>query len=449
MALTSRTQSKLEDCLVSRRLRLVSGRPSSSSETLSLECLDCGASREMSVKSLLYKSEKSCRNCTGTSRVWTNEEAVDLMTRAGAAPKETFPGISRPWRCKCLRCDRIVCPTFSNVYRIRTDPCRYCAAESRGRNRRMRIAVEAEALMLEVGLIPIAEFPGVARPWRCKCRDCGHTVSPQFRHVKRGHRCRYCSNNLNGNRRTKVHPLDARRNMLAAGLTPLERYPGSTHKWKCQCQGCKAVLRVSYSSIQQGGGGCKACAAKKQGSKRKSVNSRRAEELMLYVGLLPLESYPGALRSWRCRCLRCGRTVTPRFTAVDQGSGGCRYCAARGFHRDKPAILYLVQSSSLFAVKIGVTGVDGSLLRKNRVRQHGEEGWTLVSQWHVDQGAVAEDIESEVLNWWRGEIGAPAAVSKLEMPQGGWTETASLLFVDVEDTLDFVKRRIADRTSGS
>ena len=366
------------------------------------------------------------------------------MIKAGATPEVKFPGTNRPWKCKCIRCGNDVFPTLGNVYRLGTNPCRFCASKVRGRNRRDIIAVTAYAFMVEVGLVPLKEFPGVAKPWKCKCRDCGKSTTPQFRHVRNGHRCRYCTNTLRGDRRTAVGADDARRRMLKAGLTPLERYPGSLRKWKCECRICKEIVRVPHSQIQQGGGGCKVCASRKAGMKRKSANSKRAEEVMLRAGLIPLEGYPGALTNWRCRCSRCGRIVAPRYTAVDQGSGGCRFCAASGFHRDRPGILYLMKSTEFFALKIGITGDDGTLLRKNRVKQHGDAGWELVAKWHVKQGSDAEDIESIVLAWWRVELAAPAAVSKSDMPQGGWTETASLLFVTVDDTINYVKSRIHD-----
>jgi hypothetical protein len=50
------------------------------------------------------------------------------------------------------------------------------------------------------------------------------------------------------------------------------------------------------------------------------------------------------------------------------------------------------------------------------------------------KGEVAADIECDVLDWWRNELDAPDAVVPDDMPQGGWTETTSLVLVDLDDT---------------
>jgi hypothetical protein len=47
---------------------------------------------------------------------------------------------------------------------------------------------------------------------------------------------------------------------------------------------------------------------------------------MIEHGLEPLEPYPGAGRQWRCRCLRCGAEVAPRYSNIQQGWGGCPAC---------------------------------------------------------------------------------------------------------------------------
>ena len=55
--------------------------------------------------------------------------------------------------------------------------------------------------------------------------------------------------------------------------------------------------------------------------------------------------------------------------------------------------------------------------------------------WDVATGVQAINIEQSILRWWRDDLGAPYALTKDDMPQGGRTETASLLWVDIDDTL--------------
>jgi hypothetical protein len=57
------------------------------------------------------------------------------------------------------------------------------------------------------------------------------------------------------------------------------------------------------------------------------VDPIEAEGVMLAAGFEPLTPYPGSLRPWDCRCLKCGRKSTPAYSAVRYMGTGCRYCA--------------------------------------------------------------------------------------------------------------------------
>lgn len=62
-----------------------------------------------------------------------------------------------------------------------------------------------------------------------------------------------------------------------------------------------------------------------------------ADEMTL-KGVIPLESYPGSNKPWKCQCVACGAIVHPRFyTVVKSGKGGCNFCAKKnaGIERSK------------------------------------------------------------------------------------------------------------------
>ena len=101
--------------------------------------------------------------------------------------------------------------------------------------------------------------------------------------------------------------------------------------------------------------------------------------------------------------------------------------------------MYLLTHSQFFAVKVGVTT---SKSRTNRVDQHLKFGWQLVEQWPLAVGNDARDVEQAMLSWWRKDLGACAAVAKTDMPQGGWSETASLLWVDVAETAERIQAEV-------
>ena len=95
-----------------------------------------------------------------------------------------------------------------------------------------------------------------------------------------------------------------------------------------------------------------------------AINPEAAVSLMREAGLEPLEQYPGSLRQWTCRCNKCGRTVQPCYSTIQRGSGGCRWCRNSGFKSAENAIVYLITHPGHSAAKIGITDADGSRLKK-------------------------------------------------------------------------------------
>lgn len=58
-----------------------------------------------------------------------------------------------------------------------------------------------------------------------------------------------------------------------------------------------------------------------------AVEPDEAVEVMRGAGLAPLIPYPGAQKPWRCKCLECGAEVTPQYANVRLGQNGCKWCA--------------------------------------------------------------------------------------------------------------------------
>jgi hypothetical protein len=108
--------------------------------------------------------------------------------------------------------------------------------------------------------------------------------------------------------------------MRAAGVEPIELYPNSQSPWRCRCLlACGHEVTPQLGNVRAGHAACGYCAGTK-------VDPVAAEAVMHAVGFIPLETYPGSGRPWRCRCDRCGNEVSPRYAAVASGAA-CRYCA--------------------------------------------------------------------------------------------------------------------------
>jgi hypothetical protein len=65
----------------------------------------------------------------------------------------------------------------------------------------------------------------------------------------------------------------------------------------------------------------------------------------------------------------------------------------------------------------------------------GREGWQILAVFQVSARAAIA-IETDVLRWWRGELGLPSFLRRDQMPQGGWTETVAVAGVDLAATGD-------------
>ncbi|MET9878609.1 GIY-YIG nuclease family protein [Actinacidiphila glaucinigra] len=133
-----------------------------------------------------------------------------------------------------------------------------------------------------------------------------------------------------------MDPEEAADLMRAAGLEPLEPYPGTDTPWRCRCTVCGTIGSPTHGSIKRQQGGCQPCGRAKAGVgisaawKRRMAEPRRdqqeASDYVNTVGLEPLEPYPGPSTLWRCRHDRCRREVTIRLANLRRGLRACPYC---------------------------------------------------------------------------------------------------------------------------
>jgi recombinational DNA repair protein (RecF pathway) len=233
------------------------------------------------------------------------------MIKAGAEPLVPFPGTSKPWKCRCLKCKKEITPTLGNIKNNGTKPCAYCSKKKVHPD-------DAVKLMRDAGLEPLEPYPGSNAKWKCKHLKCGEIVYPMHSWIVAGQggcqKCGYVESGLKG----RVSEKLAIQVMKKAGLTPLTPYDGAGKPWKSRCSRCKQISSPTYSSIKSGTG-CGVCAGK-------IVTEELAVKVMKKAKLRPLVPYPGSSKNWKCECLKCGKIVHPNYGDVNQGDGGCKYC---------------------------------------------------------------------------------------------------------------------------
>jgi hypothetical protein len=290
---------------------------------------------------------------------------------------------------------------------------------------RLNSAEAAAALAVERDLEPLEPYPGATFPWRCRCLRCGAEAAPTYHSLKVAGGCRNCGHVVRAAKQRGPAGV-AVADLQAAGFDPLDEFPGVMNPWRCQCRSCGKTVLKSLNDIRSGVTGCRWCL-------RLVVDPAVAVKVMQDAGLEPLVDYPGSGTPWSCRCLRCLRTVSPRYSSVAGAQGGCRWCAKYGFKASEEAIVYLIEHREHGAVKVGIADTKGSRLRK-----HGQRGWQVLAVVQVP-GERAMAIEKNILGWWRLDLCLPPFLSKTEMSQLGWTETVDADAIDVLATIERIR----------
>lgn len=215
--------------------------------------------------------------------------------------------------------------------------------------------------MRQAGLEPLDVYPGSAQPWRCRCTICQRTVTPTHHGVQRGQGgCVYCAGKT-------VDLGEAAEVMRAAGLEPLETYPGADTVWLCRCDECGSEVSPTYGSVRDGHG-CRYCAAQHRGYRRR-LDHEVAVEIMRAAELEPLEDYRTAIDPWRCQCSRCHTVLVSLSYNKLQSGRGCPVCrqSVFGFDRTGPGVVYVLEhyvlaalnSASLAWVSSGSASISG------------------------------------------------------------------------------------------
>jgi hypothetical protein len=279
--------------------------------------------------------------------------------------------------------------------------------------------------MKQAGFEPQNKYQNASSKWKVTHLSCGRTIYITYDSVRSGHGCKYCAGLF-------IDAKDAELIMETAGFKPLAKYPGAKRGWLSRCLTCNRKVSPHFSSVKNLGGGCEYCTGHK-------VDARDAVRAMKDNNLKPLESYESASKPWKCECLKCHRKVTPSYSSIKNGQGGCRFCADWGIDYTAPGFLYLMTNTELGAHKIGIGGTRRSRTR-DRIKQHEKHGWTLYEKLDFVTADEAFLLEQEILGWLRKELNLPVHLNVELMPQGGYSETVNAEEIDLSSIWAQVKR---------
>lgn len=227
-------------------------------------CLSCGTIGAPRLSAVGPGRQGPCKPCgrlRANAKTRTDPAvAATVMRSAGFEPVEDYPGSVAPWRCRCLICRNDVVTTYSAVKNGAR--CRFCAATAPNPVL-VRRAEAAVSEMRAAGLEPLVDYPGAKKPWRCRCLICGIIGTPRLGGIRAGQGgCRQCGQRkaAEAARSRMLDPESAASEMRAAGLEPLELYPGSDKRWLCECGGCGRQVHARLTGVRTGKG-CRFCAS--------------------------------------------------------------------------------------------------------------------------------------------------------------------------------------------
>lgn len=406
--------------------------------------LDCGREVFPSYNSV-QQGRGGCQRCgylkTAAKIRYDHEFAAEIMRSAGLEPLESYPGSHSKWRCIHLECGAEVLARLDGV-QSGEGGCFKCGAKKRGKASRIDPEI-ARQFMIANGLEPQEPYELSNKPWACIHIQCGSLVHPTFSSIQGGQRgCRPCAIN-EGAARSSYTPEFAFEQAQTRGYEPLEDYPGAMSHWRCRHIPCGREVLATLNTLMSGKGCCMDCGVASRAEKNR-YTAEEAVAVMQKFDLEPLEEFPGYMEKWRCTHRACGREITTTFWYVKFRESGCKYCSSKGLDYTAEGIVYLLQRQDFFSAKVGITTPNS---KTDRVAAHVKEGWQLVSTWKTSTAAVAEVVEEKTLEWWREVLDAPISMRQEDM-RSGWTETASLLYVNIEDTANYIDRLVSELEVG-
>jgi hypothetical protein len=310
-------------------------------------------------------------------------EALTQVRRAGLMPMAEYPGVDRPWRCKCLTCGAEVSPRLASIRRGQGG-CSFCARTKSALARRTP-AEEATRLAKDFGFVPLEPYRRSTDPWRCRCLTCGKESSPTFGNLKRGHKCRFCAG------RAPLDSVVVSSILEKHGLTALEPYVSSLKPMLCVHNVCGTVVGVRLAGLRHGQRGpCNVC-GRIQGTKKKRYSQEEVIALLDEMSFVPSKDFVYERRDQQipCTCATCGNRINPTFANILAGHG-CQFCAPYGFDVNRDGYLYILISVDGLWGKFGITHN-----WSQRLRQHQTGGFFCEKVFLSDVRAGKEVVEVE------------------------------------------------------
>jgi hypothetical protein len=406
--------------------------------------LECGKLVKLKYERIL-SGQGGCKECgikkSALSRKLKEQDVLDEVIKLEYRPIEIYQGTKKRWKFLCNLCNSVFDTNLESIRKGAKPFCLKCKRREAGILRRTPISITTYEFN-KVGLNLVEDFPGIKKPWRCKCQVCGKITAINIESVRKRiaknnklpvQGCEECVFKAQGKHRM-LSQEEVNKRLKSLDMKPLGIYSGALNTIQAVCLICGTYNLVTLGKAFSTKRACKKCSLKRRSDLARKPEADAVEE-MLKFGFKPLEPYKNVNSPWLSLHLICNKQVSPRLASVRKLSG-CSFCAKYGFDSASPAFLYLLVNSSLKAIKVGITGTKTTRLKSLINRK----GWKLVHKYSFETGAEAKLVEQIVLNWWREELLAEIALTPKDSGLlGGWSETTYLDLVSPEMTMSFIQ----------
>ena len=357
------------------------------------------------------------------------------------------------WKCSVAghSYQRTVSSRIANLKKQVT-PCTYCSGHTLliGFNDLARTHPEiAEQwdYSLNYPLLPSQVFANDTNPvyWICELGHSTHT-HPQARAIQRK-RCGVCLNkvvqagvnDLFSTNPELVSMWDFDRN---SGLDPakLTRQSKELAHWICS-KGHRFESRVK--ALAALGSSCLYCGNREVSPGFNDLQHLHPEIAAEFdvdangIGADKVLAGTADYFSWRCRD---GHTWRAKVSNRVSRLSGCPGCAKNGFDPTKTGVFYVIASSKLGAMKVGITNPDS---KADRIKGWKQAGWQVLFTFESD-GRFIQSLELKMKRWIKGELGLPSYLSKQDVGiMRGASETFSAEGVSATQVVDKAKSFIS------
>lgn len=346
------------------------------------------------------------------------EQASGVLLKYDLKIIGSYQSVSKRVLVLCLKCNSESEVIIDSIRKRQNTGCEKCARKKQA----SLSEFEAVNSMREKGLEPLEPWEGFRSPWLCRCTVCNQEVrvaresirrrSPEFKG------CIECAKKAQSAKMVLENKEKILLRFKKKNLRLISEYVNSRLPVEVECLTCGYVFKTEGIRIGTQKYACAKCAGN-------YVDPKEAEDFMISKGYKPLGPFLGSHKSWESIHVLCGNIVTPEYSSIKSGNGGCKYCAEYGFQYSKPAYLYLITNEALNAHKIGIAN-PAKIKKSDRLHRYRYNGWSVIKVWNFPNGKVAEEIENELLLHLRVNLGLPPYLTAEDMGgHKGHTETVS------------------------